>query len=337
MGFNMITSRPNFLAYLTVIAAPPHTHTYTATVTAPTCTAQGYTTHTCTCDESYVDTYVDALGHAWDGGVVTTRPTYTSEGVRTFTCTRCGETRTEAIDRLTYDPRDPDDSGSSSRSSTPSTPDTPSVTVPDDPTPLDPGTDINDQDVPLASIPIPFVDVQAGVWHRDAVAFVFSKGIMGGTSDTTFAPEGKLNRGMLVTMLHRMEGTPTSPLSAFTDVRADQYWAEAIGWASRNGVVLGYSSTEFAPGRDITREQLAVILYRYAQLKGYDVSARSDLSGYTDQGSIGAYALEAMQWAVAEELIGGKTSTTLIPGGEATRAEAAVILLRFCQNVTHTA
>ena len=260
-----------------------HEHTWgDSVVTEPTCTEQGYTTYTCACGETKEDDHVAALGHTWDGGVVTTRPTYTAAGVRTFTCTRCGETRTEAIDRLTYD-RDPGDIGSSSR---PSTPNTPSVTVPDEPTPLDPGTEISDQDVPLASIPIPFVDVQPGVWHRDAVAFVFSKGIMGGTSDTTFAPEAKLNRGMLVTMLHRLEGTPDAPLSAFTDVRADQYWAEAIGWASWNGVVLGYSDTEFAPSGNITREQLAAILFRYAQLKGYDTSARSNLSGYSDHDSM---------------------------------------------------
>ena len=179
----------------------------------------------------------------------------------------------------------------------------------------------------------PFVDVHTGEWHRDAVAFVFSKGLMGGTSETTFDPELQVNRGMMVTMLHRLEGTPDSPLSAFADVLEGQYWAEAIGWASRNGVVLGYSDTEFAPGRNITREQLAAILFRYAQLKGYDTSKQADLGAYTDAGSVSEYALEAMRWAVAEGLISGKTATTLVPGGEATRAEAAMILMRFCENI----
>ena len=138
---------------------------------------------------------------------------------------------------------------------------------------------------------------------------------------------------MIVTILHRLEGTPAAEASTFADVEAGQWYADAVGWGSANGVVKGYSALEFAPLQNITREQLAAILYRYAQLKGYDTSKRADLSGYTDADKISAYALEAMQWAVAEGLLTGRTETTLVPGGEATRAEAAMILMRFCENV----
>ena len=105
---------------------------------------------------------------------------------------------------------------------------------------------------------------------------MFSKGIMGGTSETKFEPETNIDRGMIVTMLHRLEGTPEAAPSAFTDVKAEQYCAEAIGWASRNGIVQGYSDTEFRPSREIRCERLASILYRYAQLKGCDTREQAD-------------------------------------------------------------
>lgn len=205
--------------------------------------------------------------------------------------------------------------------------------IPDDPTPTDSSTEITDEEVPLSKIPLLFTDVKTGDWHRDAVAFVFSKGIMGGTSETKFEPETNIDRGMIVTMLHRLEGTPEAAPSAFTDVKDEQYCAEAIGWASRNGIVQGYSDTEFRPTREITREQLASILYRYAQLKGYDTSEQADLSAYADAADVSGYALDGMRWAVAKGLISGVTESTLAPGGSATRAQAAMILMRFCENV----
>lgn len=213
----------------------------------------------------------------------------------------------------------------------PAEPETP--VIPDEPTPLDPGAEIKDEEVPLSQIPLLFTDVKTGDWHRDAVAFVFSKGIMSGASETKFEPETNIDRGMIVTMLHRLEGTPEAAPSAFTDVLADQYWAEAIGWASQNGVVQGYSDTEFRPSREISREQLASILYRYAQLKGYDTSEQADLSAYSDASNVSGYAKDAMGWAVAKGLISGVTESTLVPGGSATRAQAAMILMRFCENV----
>lgn len=340
-----------------------HGHRYRDKITLPTCSAKGYTTHTCDCGDSYQDTEVEALGHdfaeAWNHDAanhwhvctrcnkpsdaaghtetseITLRPTYTREGVRTYTCTACGATRTESIDRLPYEPSYPSGGGNSSSGGstggTTTNPSTPTTTIPNDPTPLDPGVTIGDQDVPLTGIT--FEDVTPGDWFYEAVQYVYGKDLMKGTSETQFSPYASTQRGMIVTILHRLEGMPAAEASAFADVEAGQWYANAVGWGSANGVVEGYSATEFRPLQNITREQLAAILYRYAQLKGYDTSKRADLSGYSDASAISAYALEAMRWAVAEGLIAGKTETTLAPGGEATRAEAAMILMRFCETI----
>lgn len=273
--------------------------------------------------------------HQWDGGVTTTAPTYTSEGVMTYTCTVCGTTRTESIGRLIYtEPYFPDftptypTTGGTGNGGT-----TGGTTITDPDTPLDDGTTITDDETPLVRNPLLFRDVPEDMWCRDAVAYVFDKGLMKGISDTVFAPAMSTERGMIVTILHRLEGEPTAAASSFTDVAAGKWYTDAIAWGAANGVVEGYSDTIFKPTQDITREQLAAILFRYAQLKGYDTSKRADLSAYTDAGEISAYALEAMRWAVAEELISGVTSYTLVPGGRADRAQVATILMRFCENI----
>lgn len=209
----------------------------------------------------------------------------------------------------------------------------PPTTITDPDTPLDDGTTITDDETPLVRNPLLFRDVPEDMWCRDAVAYVFDKGLMKGISDTVFAPAMSTERGMIVTILHRLEGEPTAAASSFTDVTAGKWYTDAIAWGAANGVVEGYSDTIFKPTQDITREQLAAILFRYAQLKGYDTSKRADLSAYTDAGEISAYALEAMRWAVAEELISGVTSYTLVPSGRADRAQVATILMRFCENI----
>jgi len=214
---------------------------------------------------------------------------------------------------------------------------TPPSTITDNPTPLDPGTTITDDETPLDRLPLLFRDVADDMWYRDAVAYVFDRGLMKGINETTFAPTLSTERGMIVTILHRLEGEPSAAASAFTDVAAGEWYTDAVAWGAANGVVKGYSDTIFKPTQDITREQLAAILYRYAQLKGYDTGKRADLSAYTDACDISAYALEAMQWAVAEELISGVTSYTLVPGGRADRAQVAMILMRFCENIAESA
>ena len=178
-----------------------------------------------------------------------------------------------------------------------------------------------------------FADVADDAWYADAVRYVFEKGMMNGTSSTTFSPNETTTRAMIVTMLHRLENEPTASAAGFTDVASNTYYANAVAWAAANGVVTGVSETSFAPNDAITREQLAAILYRYAELKCYNVSASGSLSGYTDASQISSYATTAMQWANSTGLITGKTSTTLSPKGNATRAEVATILMRFCENI----
>ena len=181
---------------------------------------------------------------------------------------------------------------------------------------------------------LPFTDVPEDEWYYDAVAYAYENGWMNGTTSTTFAPGLTTSRAMIVTILHRIEGLPSiQESSAFLDVPLDAWYADAVAWAAEHGIVEGYSDTAFGPNDPITREQMAAILYRYAQYKGYDVSAKADLNKFTDADEISNYALEALQWANAEGLINGKGDGVLDPKGQATRAEAAVILMRFIEDV----
>lgn len=184
-----------------------------------------------------------------------------------------------------------------------------------------------------ASADLPFADVAKGIWYYDAVQFVYENKLMAGTGETTFGPDAAISRGMIVTILHRLAGSPDVGTSDFTDVPANQYYSDAVAWAAANGVVSGYGDGRFGPNDPITREQMALILQGYARLEGKDVSARTDLSVYTDVGAVSNYALEAMRWARAVGLINGTSDTTLTPRGTATRAQAAVILRGFCENV----
>ena len=188
--------------------------------------------------------------------------------------------------------------------------------------------------VTFAEAPLPFPDVAEGDWFYDAVRYAYETGLMDGVGDNLFAPNSETTRAQLVTILYRLEGEPeVSGTSGFTDVEADTWYTDAVAWAAANGIVNGVSETEFAPGKDITREQLATILFRYAEAKGYDVSARADLSAYPDADQIQSYAAESVAWAVAEGLIQGFEDNTLRPAGNATRAQIATILMRFCEGV----
>lgn len=180
----------------------------------------------------------------------------------------------------------------------------------------------------------PFIDVDENDWFYDAVTYVYSEGMMDGVSDTQFAPNSNLTRGMVVTMLYRLEDEPrVTGSSGFDDVASGAWYADAVTWAAENGIVNGVSDAEFAPNDNITREQLAAILYRYAEYNDYDVSGRDDLSEFTDRSSISSYALDAMRWAVDEGLITGITDTTIEPQGTATRAQAATMFMRFMSTV----
>lgn len=207
---------------------------------------------------------------------------------------------------------------------------------PDEPDrPIQPGkpSKPSDEDKP-EELNEPFADVDELDWFYDAVVYVYNEGMMDGISATQFAPNSNLTRGMVVTMLYRLEGEPrVTGSSGFDDVASGAWYADAVTWAAENGIVNGVSDTEFAPNVNITREQLAAILYRYAEYNDYDVSGRDDLSEFTDRSSISSYALDAMRWAVDEGLITGITNTTIEPQGTATRAQAATMFMRFMSTV----
>ena len=183
------------------------------------------------------------------------------------------------------------------------------------------------------STTMPFADVNTTDWYYDAVAFVYQNGMMNGTSSSLFDPNNTTTRAMIVTILHRLEGEPDATASNFTDVASNIYYADAVAWAQANEIVNGTSETTFSPDDPITREQMAAILYRYAQFKSYDTTASTSLSVYSDSSQISSYATTAMQWANAEGLITGDTATTINPSGNATRAEVATILMRFVENI----
>lgn len=181
---------------------------------------------------------------------------------------------------------------------------------------------------------LPFGDVKTADWFYNDVKYVYEKGMMAGTAADVFAPNATTTRAMIVTILYRLEGSPAvTGTGAFVDVPAGQWYTDAVNWAAANQIVKGTSATTFAPNDSITREQMAAILYRYAQYKGYDVTKKADLSGYSDNGQVSAYARDALAWANAAKLINGVTNTTLAPQGNATRAQVSAILHRFCDGV----
>ena len=180
-----------------------------------------------------------------------------------------------------------------------------------------------------AEAALPFSDVNDDDWFFDVVRYVYEQGLMTGTSDREFSPNLTTTRGMIVSILNRLEDGPTAEAAGFTDVADGDWYAEAVNWAAREGIVAGYEDNTFRPNDPITREQLAAMLMNYAAWKGEDVSARADLSGYNDAASVSSWAAETVQWAVADGLISGMPGNLLEPQGSATRAQVAAILQRF--------
>ncbi len=179
-----------------------------------------------------------------------------------------------------------------------------------------------------------FADVDSSAWYYDGVKFVSDTGIMNGTGSASFNPNGTMTRAMLVTVLYRAEGSPKATgASSFADVSPDVWYSDAVAWAAENGIVNGYSDVAFGPNDEINREQMATIFYRYAGFKGYDVAKKADLSSFDDADSVSSWAKEAMAWAVAAGLINGTDAGSLNPAGNAARAQAATILMRFDENV----
>lgn len=183
---------------------------------------------------------------------------------------------------------------------------------------------------------LPFTDVRESDWFYEDVAFAYENGLFAGTSDTTFSPNASMTRAMLVTVLYRLEGQPAvNGRSGFSDVQYNGYYEDAVTWAADNGIVNGTSTTMFSPNANVTREQMAAILYRYAQYKKYNTAASSSLNSFSDHTSVSGYAVASLQWSVAEKLVNGSNGK-LMPTGNASRAQVAAILHRFAENVAKT-
>ncbi|MGI6031634.1 MAG: S-layer homology domain-containing protein [Eubacteriales bacterium] len=183
--------------------------------------------------------------------------------------------------------------------------------------------------------PLPFTDTDENAWYADAVRYVYQKGLMSGTSATTFAPESTTSRAMIAAILWRAAGSPVVDYAMdFADVEQGQWYSEAVRWAASEGIVSGYGDGTFGTDDPITREQFVTMLWRFARQQGQDVSIGEDTNilSYTDAGDLSEYAIPAMQWACGAGIISGTgDGSTLSPGGKATRAQAAMMLMRFLQ------
>ena len=191
------------------------------------------------------------------------------------------------------------------------------------------------KDNPDIGVDNPFTDVHPDDWFYEAVMFVYQNNLMNGTSATTFSSNTPLTREMLAVVLYNVEGQPESTeANTFTDVKGDMWYTDAILWANANGIVAGYDNGAYGVGDFITREQFATILYRYAQFKGYDTTQGGmAVREFSDYETISDYARPAMAWAVNAGIMDGMDDGTLMPHGKTTRAEAATMLMNFCENV----
>lgn len=178
----------------------------------------------------------------------------------------------------------------------------------------------------------PFLDIE-NHWAKEEILKAYHEGLFQGISETKFAPEGKIDRAMFVTVLYRMAGSPAAESleTAFTDVDPEQYYAAAVAWAVEAGVTNGVSQTQFAPHKAISRQELVTMLYRYAKVSGRDVTGQADLSQFVDAGKVADWAEVAVSWAVEEEILEGYPGSYLLPRGSATRAQAAAIFCRYGQ------
>ena len=180
-----------------------------------------------------------------------------------------------------------------------------------------------------------FSDVDKSSWYSEAVEYVYKNGLFSGVEDTLFAPDDNITRAMFVTVLYRIENEPETSDITFSDVADDAYYKKAVSWASRNGVVYGVSESDFDPDGFITREQIAALLYRYAKIKNqYDMQDKGDLSKFADSGDISDWAYEALSWANGINIIKGSDEGTINSADNATRAEAAALIMRFLSGAT---
>ena len=358
-------------SYATFRCVEAHEHSYTAVVTAPTCTEKGYTTHTCSCGHSYVDTYTDALGHAWDSGKVTKQPTATETGIKTFTCTRCGATKTETIPMLTH------------KHSYTAVVTAPTCTekgytthtcscghsyvdtytdalghawdsgkVTKQPTATETGiktftctrcSATKTETIPATGGGCPtagFTDAPPeGNWAHAGLDYCVQRGILSGVGDGRIDPSGLTTRAQFVQMLYSLHGKPeVSGALPFTDL-PEPWYRNAVLWAYQTGVTSGTSDTTFGPYDPVTRAQVATFLMKYAKTvcNIKPTWTPADLSKYPDVNKVPSWAMGAMQDAVALRLISGNEASNgtvyLDPNGNATREQVATILMQFCKNV----
>ena len=182
--------------------------------------------------------------------------------------------------------------------------------------------------------PATYSDVKTNDWFYDSVKYVSENGIMNGITEKEFAPNNNLTRAMFVTVLYRIEGSPETGMSPFGDVGSGSWYEKAVSWATENNIVNGVSETEFAPNNNITREQMAAILYRYATYKGKDVTLKGNANtlSFDDTEEISGYAISALQWAVENGLMSGESPSTINPKNNSTRAQAATVFMRMLTN-----
>ncbi len=293
-------------------------HDYELVVVDPTCTKAGYTMNHCSiCDEHYILDVIDPTGHSYNTEI--TAPTCTEVGYTTYICD-CGERYvSDYVDALGHSfgqwviTTEPGctENGSETRT-------------------CDRCDATETQEVPACCPAEGFIDVNTKQWYHDGVCYALRNGLMNGMSETEFAPENNMTRAQLVTVLYRLAGSPSVEglEHPFADVAAETWYTDAVIWAYNAEVVNGVSDTAFAPNANITREQIAAILYRYA---GAEVVEEDSLKDFTDAGKVNAYAVDAMNWAVSVGLINGVAEGELAPQGNATRAQIATILMRYCE------
>ena len=313
------------------MSEPALGHDYRPSVVAPTCTAKGYTLHTCSrCGENYKNAYTDALGHDYVL-VASTPSTCTTAGQASYRCTRCGDTYEVALALAAHDYKE--------------------TVVP--PTCTEKGYTLHtcsrcgesyqdaytdalghsykDGKCTVCGVKAPpqyedFKDLPANAWYKESVGYALANGLMNGTGDGIFQPDGALTRAMLVTILYRSEGEPSVDglKNPFQDVADGQWYTKAVVWAADKGIVNGTSETTFDPDANITREQIAAILHRYAGKP----ETKGDLASFPDAATVSDYAKTAMAWTVEKGIIGGSDGK-LDPRSNATRAQVAAILMRY--------
>ena len=321
-------------------------HSYKATVTAPTCTTMGYTTYVCEhCGDSYRADFVDAAGHDCEQTV--TPATCLTYGYTTNVCKHCDYSfisaiisplgHTEVIDAA-VEPTCTETGLTEGKHCSACG----EILVAQEEIPAkghayEKGVCAvcGEKDPDYATWINPFKDVKEGDWFYEGVKFANQNGLFNGTSADLFSPNDPMTRAMLVTVLWRLDGK-TAPKAAatYSDIDAKAYYADAVAWASENGVVNGVGNNKFDPEGKVTREQIAAILFRYTEMKGADTSKRADLNAFPDASKVSSYAKDAMAWANAEGLITGSKEgslTLLDPQGSATRAQVAVILMRYAE------